>query len=88
MHRAPLSTHRGRDPAETVLRELEEKHHVTVTGFLVDRIRHFTALARTDLGSHQEAVSDVYHALYGFTRLGMAGSPVLSAGLPAYYNHY
>lgn len=46
---ARLSEHRGRDPAETFLDELKEKHRVADAAFLVDGMGYLTALARTDL---------------------------------------
>ena len=47
-----LSEHRGRDPAETFLRELKEKHCVEDAEFLVDGMGYLTALARVDLSGH------------------------------------
>nr|WP_306061206.1 DDE-type integrase/transposase/recombinase [Natronococcus sp. AD5] len=47
-----LSTHRGRDPAETFLTELKEKHRVSDAEFLVDGMGYLIALARTDLSGH------------------------------------
>ena len=49
---ARLSAHRGRDPAETFLRELKEKHCVEDAEFLVDGMGYLTALARVDLSGH------------------------------------
>jgi putative transposase len=49
---ARLSQHRGRDPATTFLRELEEKHRVCDAEFLVDGMGYLTALARTNLDGH------------------------------------
>jgi putative transposase len=49
---ARLSTNRGRDPAETFLDELKEKHRVEDTEFLVDGMGYLTALARTNLDGH------------------------------------
>ncbi|MFC4989630.1 DDE-type integrase/transposase/recombinase [Saliphagus infecundisoli] len=49
---ARLSEHRGRDPAETFLDELKEKHRVGDAEFLVDGMGYLTALARTDLIGH------------------------------------
>ena len=49
---ARLSEHRGRDPAETFLRELKEKHCVEDAEFLVDGMGYLTALARVDLSGH------------------------------------
>ena len=47
-----LSEHRGRDPAETFLEELKEKHRVSDAEFLVDGMGYLTALARIDLTGH------------------------------------
>jgi putative transposase len=49
---ARLSEHRGRDPAETFLRELKEKHCVEDAEFLVNRRGYLTALTRVDLSGH------------------------------------
>ena len=49
---ARLSAHRGRDPAETFLRELKEKHCAEDAEFLVDGMGYLTALARVDLSGH------------------------------------
>ena len=49
---ARLSRHRGRDPAETFLDELKEKHRVSDAEFLVDGMGYLTALARTSLTGH------------------------------------
>jgi putative transposase len=49
---ARLSRHRGRDPAETFLDELKEKHRVSDAEFLVDGMGYLTALARTNLTGH------------------------------------
>lgn len=46
------SGHRGRDPAETFLEELTEKHRVSDAEFLVDGMGYLTALARTDINGH------------------------------------
>lgn len=43
---------RGRDPADTFLDELKEKHRVEDTELLVDRTGYLTALARTN--EHQD----------------------------------
>jgi putative transposase len=42
----------ARDPAETFLRELKEKHCVEDAEFLVDGMGYLTALARVDLSGH------------------------------------
>lgn len=47
-----LSIHRGRDPAETFLKELKEKHRVSAAEFLVDGIGYLIALAQTDLSGN------------------------------------
>ena len=52
MHGARLSRHRGRDPVETFLEELKEKHRVSDAVFLVDGVGYLTALARVDLIGH------------------------------------
>lgn len=52
MLHARLSRHRGRDPAETFLAELTEKHRVSDAEFLADGRGYLTALTRTDLSGY------------------------------------
>ncbi len=86
---ARLSWHRGRDPAEQFLNELQENHRVGDAEFLVNGMGYLTALAQTDLrGELNDTDRNIVEKLFQtdtmrierFTKPGTAVKPAPSAG--------
>ncbi len=97
---ARLSRHRGRDPAETFLEELKEKHRVADAEFLVDGMGYLTALARTDLTGHldysdRNIVEKLFQTytmrierFHETWNANQAGAERWLTAYTAYYNHH